>query len=579
MRLRVLVLFLAFSVAAAAQTFVYAGDALDAASYTRSIAAGAVFVVKGSFPLPAGLKVSELPLQQTLNNVSVSLVPAAGGEPVRAWMLYTYADLVVAGVIQVAAVLPSNTATGDYRVSIASGSTTVQGGSARVVKRKFRMLTNNQEGYGLAVIQNYVNASRVDRNMFVAGTLPGGQTRAPAKAGQTVILWGLGLGPIEAADNTAPGVLDLRNAVQIAVSVGGVPAQVLYAGRSPQFPGIDQVNFVVPETAPAGCNVAVEVTVDGAASNPVTMSIAQPGADACDHPVLSRTQLDSLDKGDSLMAGEFTVTVYTEEVDYQGAVRFAEIHSAVGYFGEMTAGRASSLNFRSVAPGRCSLARGDFYTTSLLLDAKSDDSFDAGKITLSGPNLSDVPLDGDDDYYYRLFSARLEDSNVLLEGNANQKLGAGAHTIKAAGGSFVGAFESRLMIPQFLRWTNRDDLQQVRRDSGLELRWTGGASTDYVVVQGGTMIVVEEDLVWPELEVAVFTCVAPAGATSLTVPASVLKSLPVTAGYGTKSTGFVRVMGLSDAAGVRYKAPLSSGGESSGTLDYLMMITKMTPFQ
>jgi uncharacterized protein (TIGR03437 family) len=194
MLLRVLVLFLVLSISAPAQMFVTAGDALDAASYTRSIAAGAVFVVKGSFSLPAGLTLAPLPLQQTLNDVSVALTSAAGGEPTKAWMLYTYADFV-AGISQVAAVMPSDTPTGDYRVSVVSGTKTVRGGTARVVKRKFRILTNNQEGYGLAVIQNYVNAGRLDRNMFVSGTLPGGQTRAPAKAGQTVILGGSGSGP------------------------------------------------------------------------------------------------------------------------------------------------------------------------------------------------------------------------------------------------------------------------------------------------------------------------------------------------------------------------------------------------
>jgi hypothetical protein len=181
---------------------------------------------------------------------------------------------------------------------------------------------------------------------------------------------------------------------------------------------------------------------------------------------------------------------------------------------------------------------------------------------------------------YRLFSARLEDADVLLEGNASQKLGAGAHTIRAAGGSSVGAFESSLMIPQFLKWTNRDSVEQVRRTSGLEVTWKGGASTDLIVVQGGTMIAVGGLSASRDVEVTVFTCVAPVGATSVTVPAAVLQSMPITVGYGTQSTGFVRVLSVSDAAGARYRASLSRGGEiGSGTLDYLMMITKMTPYE
>jgi uncharacterized protein (TIGR03437 family) len=66
-------------------------DVVDAASYTNGVAPGSVFIVKGGFPLPAGLTISPLPLQQSLNSVSVTLTPAGGTGVINAWMLYTYA--------------------------------------------------------------------------------------------------------------------------------------------------------------------------------------------------------------------------------------------------------------------------------------------------------------------------------------------------------------------------------------------------------------------------------------------------------------------------------------------------------
>jgi uncharacterized protein (TIGR03437 family) len=184
---------LAVSVSSAAAQFIppnYIADVVDAASYTPGLAPGGLFVVRGYFPLPSGLRVSSLPLQEKFNDVTVSLKPTAGGSSTNAFIYHTYS----AEVTQIAAVLPSSVTPGKYDVTVTSAGTTVFGsGRARVIANKFRSLTNNQQGFGLAVIQNYVDASRLDRNMFVAGNI-GPIRKGPATPGQTVILWGLGLG-------------------------------------------------------------------------------------------------------------------------------------------------------------------------------------------------------------------------------------------------------------------------------------------------------------------------------------------------------------------------------------------------
>jgi len=568
---RLLLLCFVLTATASAQFLWYVSDAQDAATYTDGIAPGAMFVVKGLFPVPAGLRISALPLEQSLEGVSVLLTPAGGGEAIRAWMFYTYMD---AAVIQVAAVLPSTTPPGDYDLSVVSGGITAAGGTARVAERKYRSLTNNQEGYGLAVVQNYVSPTQVDRNMFIAGTVEGGQTRAPAQPGQTEILWGLGLGAIPVPDNEAPGVLDLRGQLDVRVSVGGIDAPVHYAGRSPEFPGIDQINFTIPSNAPLGCNVALQVVVNGEAGNPVTMAIAAPGRDACEHPFLSPQQLDDLDQGEPLPAGEFNLTAYVEKVAGSDDLGFLEIHSSIGYFNYMTAGRASTLDFRSIAPGQCSLWRGD-ETGMAYLDARWDDSASAGNVTVSGPNLPAVPLDEGDSYYYRLFSARQEEGGAHVTGDPNHRLAPGEHVLRGFGGD-VGAFEARLQMPELLKWINRDAIAEVRRDTGLELNWSGAGVTDRIIIQGVTL----QSAGGANLDTASFVCAAPPGSTSFRVPPAVLQSMPATPDFGTQSAGMLMVAAFSGDSTARFQASLAEGEDIGvGTFGYVMMSSKVLPYR
>jgi uncharacterized protein (TIGR03437 family) len=57
------------------------------------------------------------------------------------------------------------------------------------------------------------------------------------------------------------------------VTVGAVNAPVSWSGLTPGFTGLYQINFLVPENAPAGSAIPVTVSLDGAASNTVTMAV------------------------------------------------------------------------------------------------------------------------------------------------------------------------------------------------------------------------------------------------------------------------------------------------------------------
>lgn len=105
--------------------------------------------------------------------------------------------------------------------------------------------------------------------------------RNPARRGSTVALFATGEG------QTMPGVADgnvplsARPAdlpapeLPVRVTVGGVPAGVIFAGGAPHsVSGLFQVNFRVPDNAPIGDAVPLVLTVGGARSaDGVTMAI------------------------------------------------------------------------------------------------------------------------------------------------------------------------------------------------------------------------------------------------------------------------------------------------------------------
>ncbi len=100
----------------------------------------------------------------------------------------------------------------------------------------------------------------------------------PAEKGSVVILYGTGEGETDpqVADGTlASAALLPRPRLPVSVTIGGVPAAVLYAGSAAgQVVGVLQVNVRVPEGAPSGNAVPLVLTVGNAGSAAgVTMAV------------------------------------------------------------------------------------------------------------------------------------------------------------------------------------------------------------------------------------------------------------------------------------------------------------------
>jgi uncharacterized protein (TIGR03437 family) len=73
----------------------------------------------------------------------------------------------------------------------------------------------------------------------------------PLRPGEYVYFYATGLGPVsnEPATGAAAPAGPLAAALQLpSVIVGGVPAEVLFAGLAPGFVGVYQVNIRVPDS-------------------------------------------------------------------------------------------------------------------------------------------------------------------------------------------------------------------------------------------------------------------------------------------------------------------------------------------
>lgn len=108
----------------------------------------------------------------------------------------------------------------------------------------------------------------------------GAQTLAdpahPVKAGDAVIIYCTGLGRVSpAVPSGSPAPLQpFSSAVSpVVVTIGGVPATPLFAGLTPQFVGLYQVNAIVPAGVPPGDQVPLVITAATQPSRAVTIAV------------------------------------------------------------------------------------------------------------------------------------------------------------------------------------------------------------------------------------------------------------------------------------------------------------------
>lgn len=573
-----IILFFVLAAAASAAPVIRSGTSgiVNAASYIplgaqgKGIAQGSFFVIFGSGLGPSTIAIAEQPYPTTTGGTTVTITPA-GGSPVSAFLYYA-----VDG--QVSGILPSTTPTGTANVTVTYNGSTSAPVKITVVKSDFGIFTLNQAGSGPAAILN--------RNLD--GTSPINSLTASAAPGQILELYGTGLGPITGDDSVAPGAVSPAG-IDVKVLVAGQSITPIYAGRSPAYPGLDQLDFQIAAdaTVPDSCFVPIAVSVNGVVSNYATFAKTTTGT-TCPAPLgLPTAALQKLDAGGKINVGllslsrstiqasafGFTVTAATEH----GGGTFASLDAA-GVFGLIqTPGAMPPLN----PSGTCLVQTQDAITPPPFTVPAVPQPLNAGtKLTLTGPNSKSHDLPPETGFGYGAFLAQSGASiaGISLAGIAGipkvpdgtpaSFLEAGQWTISGAGGSDIGAFSATATVPAALACQNCN-FASIDRTKPLTINWTGGGTQDYVQIGG---FATTPSLGDSSKNVAVvFTCTAKLSDGTFTVPVSILGQLPTSSADPlAANTGALAVVNGSGNAGAGFTAP----GIDVGYFGYTSLLFK-----
>jgi uncharacterized protein (TIGR03437 family) len=142
--------------------------------------------------------------------------------------------------------LPNETATAAVSVPVAAETP------------QFFFFVGSDSGVNEIAARDAVSAAPIGP----AGLLPG-VTTTPAHANQILTAYGAGWGattPAAVVGSLAAGAATLTG--KYSLTVGGKPADVSYAGLSPTYAGLYQINFTVPAGLDPG-NQPIVLTIDG----------------------------------------------------------------------------------------------------------------------------------------------------------------------------------------------------------------------------------------------------------------------------------------------------------------------------
>jgi len=527
----------------------------NSASYEESgvnghgIAQGSIFIVFGYDLGPETLvQAGAYPLPLALGGTAITV--SVGGVTAAVPILYTSSQ-------QVAALLPSTFPLGTGTLKLTRDGVAAQYPlSINVVKSSFGTYSISGNGTGAGSITSADYRLKTYKD--------------PARVGETLILWGTGLGPVDG--NEAAGPLPGNRFSDVDVFVGGVRAQVDYAGRSGCCAGLDQIAFRVPATT-YGCFVPVAVRYGGVTANFVTIPVADTGQ-ACREAVgVSSELLEKASTGAEVRVGGIVMgpipVLQSAGFSFYGAVasqlsaligvnvsertvrmlansngtqRTSFMKSAIRKYGPLLAAKgigageiarlASGLKNQGIAarfgrvkglssvvsllgaaappPGTCTLVKDWSFDPNQWGATGSGE--DAGaSLSLAGP-LGAGTL------------SRVAKGEYQLPFGPAVGLGQfpiGTYEISAPGGTSVGAFRATLKVSG-IEWTNKSAVTYVDRKQPLRITWVGmpepGASVPGYVLFGGASSASDAKYA--------FACVAPASAGELTVPEYILSALP-----------------------------------------------------
>jgi uncharacterized protein (TIGR03437 family) len=478
------------------------------------IAQGSLMAIFGTGLSTGNMTATSFPLQPNMGGTSVRVT--VGGTTVDAPMVYTTPG-------QIGAILPSNTPVGAGTLRVTVNGQTSGPVNLTVVRSAFGTFTANQAGSGPAAVQNVI--SNTDQ--------PINALNRPARPGQTLILWGTGLGPTSAAGDVGAVPGDLP--IDVEVYVGGRRASVTYKGRSGCCSGIDQIFFVVPEGV-EGCYVPVVIKTGDVVSNFSTIAVAASG-NACSDPTGYTPQdIQTAQNNGNLRIGTISLSRTNLQMNIPGVGNFA-MKQDYGYasFERFTLdqlvrsqGGSSTQGF-AVAPGSCALlsykAEGQDPQPVDPIQATPLDAGNAITVQRSGAPAKQLAKERFG-YGAKLGGGGISGLPIPIPGQTNEPdyLEPGQYTISAPGGNgpnAVGQFNVQYTLPQMITWSNQTSISTITRSAGQQVTWTGGDPNSFVYIIGSS---------FGQNVASTFYCIERTSAGQFNIPSYVLSNLPPSSG-------------------------------------------------
>jgi uncharacterized protein (TIGR03437 family) len=241
-----------------AQPQISTGGILDGAGFVvgQAVAPGSLVSIFGSGLATSLLQGDTIPLSTniggtsvTMNGIAAPLYFVSGGQ-VNAQVPWN--------------VLPSGASSGTANVVVTLNGVTSPAQTVGI--GQFSPNVFAAGNFAIAITSDGLLAAP-------AGAIPGLTTR-PARVGETLVVYANGLGPVtEPIANGAPGNPLRFTATVPQILFGGVVATPAFSGLTPQFPGVNQINVVVPSGV-SGNAVPLQVRVGGlTSSNKVVIAV------------------------------------------------------------------------------------------------------------------------------------------------------------------------------------------------------------------------------------------------------------------------------------------------------------------
>ena len=329
-----------------------------------------------------------------------------------------------------------------------------------------------------------------------------------AHPGDTLILWGTGLGGVTGDETEPPNQVDLILGVQVLV--GNQPATVTSGGRGEYSPGLDQINFVVPAGV-TGCKTSIVVSVKGITGNVTSTSIAPAGQTTCGDTFNALTKADlekAMTSGTLNIAGVELTHLLGEDDELDAAFTSFPVNSLIRSYGG------------TFGPSLGNCLAYEVQGSSFVLKDPILPSFlsSGSQLMINGPAGSKT-IDATSPGFYE--AALATGSPFFIEpGNYTATNG--------AGGSDVGAFSRDLTLPPSVVGNIP---ASIERAHNLTLTWTGGSAFPVLGiylfngVQASSSLKSYVDIV----------CSAPGSAGTFTIPSAVQGLLPAD-GFATPTT-------------------------------------------